>query len=181
MMIKRKQGLICTISSWGGLSHIFGAAYGAGKSACDRLSAEMALELKPHNVTSVCLYPGIVGTEHITNMAAQMEQENLADQRNAAFTERYNWETPLLTGRVIARLAGEENIIYRTGRVQIVAELAQKYGILDEDGASPVSLRSLRFVMPLAFPGLRTYSQLIPDIKVPWWLLLIWMLSSPKI
>ncbi|AFY99643.1 SDR family NAD(P)-dependent oxidoreductase [Calothrix sp. PCC 6303] len=181
MMTKRKQGLICTISSWGGLSHIFGAAYGAGKSACDRLAAEMALELKPHNVTSVCLYPGIVGTEHITNMAAQMEQENLADPKNATFTERYNWETPLLTGRVIARLAAEENIIYRTGRVQIVAELAQQYSILDENGICPVSLRSLRFVMPMAFSGLRKYSQLIPDIKVPWWLLLIGMLSSPKI
>jgi NAD(P)-dependent dehydrogenase (short-subunit alcohol dehydrogenase family) len=181
MMTKRKQGLICTISSWGGLSHIFGAAYGAGKSACDRLASEMALELKPHNVTSIAIYPGIVGTEHITSMAAQMEQENVADPKNAAFTERYNWETPLLTGRVIARLAGEENIIHRTGRVQIVAELAQKYNILDEDGSLPVSLRSLRFVMPLALPGLRKYSQLIPDIKVPWWLLLIGMLSSPKI
>ncbi len=33
MMTKRKQGLICAISSWGGLSYIFGVAYGTGKAA----------------------------------------------------------------------------------------------------------------------------------------------------
>ncbi|MFN6066208.1 MAG: SDR family NAD(P)-dependent oxidoreductase, partial [Pseudanabaena sp.] len=47
MMTQRKQGLIVTISSWGGLAPIFGVAYGTGKSACDRLAADMAIELKP--------------------------------------------------------------------------------------------------------------------------------------
>lgn len=37
MMSKRQQGLICTISSWGGMAYLFGAAYGAGKAGCDRL------------------------------------------------------------------------------------------------------------------------------------------------
>jgi NAD(P)-dependent dehydrogenase (short-subunit alcohol dehydrogenase family) len=55
MMTLRKQGLIVTISSWGGLAPIFGVAYGTGKSACDRLAAEMAVELKPFNVASISL------------------------------------------------------------------------------------------------------------------------------
>ncbi len=181
MMSKRNSGLICTISSWGGMSYIFGAAYGAGKSACDRLAADMADELKPYNIASISIYPGIVGTEHITNMANEMDEKDLANPRNSVFVERYNWETPLLTGRVLAQLASEANIMHRTGHVQIVAELAAKYKLVDENGICPVSLRSLRFLIPFALPGLRNYSWLIPDIKVPWWLLLITVLKSPKI
>ncbi len=43
MMTQCKQGLIVTISSWGGLAPIFGVVYGTGKSACDRLAADMEL------------------------------------------------------------------------------------------------------------------------------------------
>ena len=177
MMTKNKRGLICTISSWGSISYLFGAAYGTGKAACDRLAADMAVELKPDNVASISLWPGIVGTEHITNFAKEM---NESDAR-ATFGDGYNWETPLLTGRVIAALTSEPNIMNYTGKVGIVAELAEKYNIVDEDGNSPVSLRSLRFLIPFTFPTLKQYGQLIPNIKVPWLFLLWGMLRSPKI
>ena len=55
MMTQRKQGLIVTISSWGGLAPIFGVAYGTGKSACDRLASNMAVKLKPFNIASMSL------------------------------------------------------------------------------------------------------------------------------
>ncbi len=171
MMTKRKQGLICTISSWGGLSYVFGVVYGTGKAACDRLAADMAVELKPHNVTSVSIWPGIVGTENISHLASEMNEKNATDKNYSIFTDRYNWETPLLTGRVIAALASDPNVIRRTGKVQIVAELAQQFGLVDRDGNRPVSLRSLRFILPSALPVLREYPWLIPDLKVPWSLL----------
>ena len=177
MMTKNKRGLICTISSWGSMSYIFGAAYGTGKAACDRLAADMAVELKPDNVASISLWPGIVGTEHMTNFAKEM---NESDSR-ATFGDGYNWETPLLTGRVIAALATEPKIMSYTGKVGIVAELAEKYNLVDKDGNSPVSLRSLRFLIPFTFPTLRQYGWLIPNIKVPWLLLLWGVLKSPKI
>ncbi|MEH2306776.1 SDR family NAD(P)-dependent oxidoreductase [Nostoc sp.] len=181
MMTKRNSGLICTISSWGSISYIFNTAYGVGKAACDRLAADMAVELKPHNVASVSIWPGIVGTELFSRFADEMNQTNATEQKNSFLSDRYNWETPLLTGRVIAALACEPNLMRRTGRVQIVAELADKYGIVDENGARPASLRSLRFVLPAALPILRNYSWLVPDIKMPWSLLLLSALSSPKI
>ena len=181
MMTKRNSGLICTISSWGGLSYIFGAAYGTGKAACDRLAADMAVELKPHNVASISIWPGIVGTEHFSRLASEMSEKNVPDKNFTMFTERYNWETPLLTGRVLAVLASEPNIIRRTGRVHIVAELARQYRLVDQDGNLPVSLRSLRFLIPSALPVSKDYSWLIPDINVPWSLLLLGLLSSPKI
>lgn len=181
MMVKRQQGLICTISSWGGISQIFSAAYGAGKAACDRLAADIALELKPHNIASVSLWPGIVGTEQISQLADDMATENTPDPKNSVFTDRYNWESPLFTGRVIAALTSDANIMSRTGKVQIVAELAQQYGIVDQEGNIPPSLRSLKFIIPAALPPLRKYSSLIPDIKVPWSLLLLTTLKSPQI
>ncbi|MBE9228778.1 SDR family NAD(P)-dependent oxidoreductase [Phormidium sp. LEGE 05292] len=181
MMTQHQQGLICTISSWGGLSYIFGIPYTVGKSACDRLAADMAIELKPHNVTSLSIWPGIVGTEHITRLAAQMREEETTDPQSAVFREGYNWETPLLTGRVIAALTADPNVIRRTGKVQIVAELAQHYGLVDQNGDRPVSLRSLKFIIPFAIPALRKYSWLIPNINIPWSLLLLGVVSSPKI
>ncbi|MBD2363201.1 SDR family NAD(P)-dependent oxidoreductase [Anabaena minutissima FACHB-250] len=181
IMAKQKQGLICNISSWGGLSYIFGAAYGAGKAGCDRLTSDMAVELKPYNITAVSIWPGIVGTELFSQLASEMAEQNTHNQTTSVISERYNWETPLFTGRVIAKLATEPNIIRRTGRVQIVAELAQQYRIVDQDGNLPASLRSLRFLIPSALPSLRKHSWLIPDIKVPWSLLLLSVLKSPKI
>jgi hypothetical protein len=65
--------------------------------------------------------------------------------------------------------------------VQIVAELAQHYGLVDQNGERPVSLRSLRFLLPLALPALKKYAGLVPNIKVPWSLLLLNTLNSPKI
>ena len=181
MMTQRKQGLICTISSWGGLSYIFGVPYGAGKAACDRLAADMAVELKPHNVASLSIWPGIVGTEYLTRFAAEANDSNAADPQSSAIREGYNWETPLLTGRVIAALAADPTVMRRTGRVQVVAELAQHYGLVDQNGECPASLRSLRFLIPFGLPFLRNYSWLVPNIKVPWSLLLLNALSSPKI
>jgi len=177
IMSQNTQGIICTISSWGGISYLFGAAYGAGKSACDRLAADMAIELKPNNIASIAIWPGIVGTEQIIDFAQQTNE----NKDSATLGDGYNWETPLLTGRAIAALANEPNIMQYTGKVQIVAELAQKYNLVDQDGNRPVSLRSLKFLLPFNVSFLRNYLWLIPDFKIPWFFLLWFMLRSPKI
>jgi NAD(P)-dependent dehydrogenase (short-subunit alcohol dehydrogenase family) len=165
MMTKRNEGIIFTISSWGGMSYIFNVPYGVGKSACDRLAADMAKELKGYNVTSLAIYPGIVGTEQITSFAKEQTSEN---GNSSSFGDGYNWETPLFTGRAIACLASDDNIIKYTGKIQIVAEVAKRYKIVDENGNLPVSLRSLRFILARGIPGLRNYAWLIPDLIVPW-------------
>ena len=170
MMTKRKEGIIFTISSWGGMSYIFNVPYGVGKSACDRLAADMAKELKGYNVTSLAIYPGIVGTEQITSFAKEQTSEN---GNSSSFGDGYNWETPLFTGRAIASLASDDNIIKYTGKIQIVAEVAKRYKIVDENGNCPVSLRSLRFILARGIPGLRNYAWLIPDLTIPWLFILV--------
>ena len=177
LMSQQDQGIICTISSWGGLSYIFGAAYGAGKSACDRLSSDMAVELKPDNIAAISIWPGIVGTEQITEFAQQADEA----ESESVFGGGYNWETPLLTGRAIAALASDPQVMQYTGKMQIVAELAERYNLVDKDGNRPASLRSLRFILPFTFAPFRKYAKLIPNVKLPWFLLLWGMLRSPKI
>ena len=177
IMSKQKRGIICTISSWGGLSYIFSAAYGAGKSACDRLAADMVIELKPDNIASISIWPGIVGTEQIIDFAGQDDGDNDSNP----LSDDYNWETPLLAGRAIAALASDPDIMKYTGKVQIVAELAEKYNLVDRDGNLPVSLRSLKFLLPFSLPALRKYVWAIPNFKLPWFILLWTMLRSPKI
>ncbi len=178
MMSKRKQGLICTISSYGGLFYIFSVPYGVGKTACDRLAADMAIELKPYNVTSLSIWPGIVGTEQITSFVTAQNENN---SQKSILGDGFNWETPLLTGRAIAALAADANIIKKTGKMSIVAEVAQKYQLRDENSNLPASLRSLKFILPMSIPILKKYSWLIPDIKIPWFLMLLGVLPSPKI
>lgn len=180
LMVPRQRGLICTLSSWGGLSYIFGVPYGVGKAACDRMAADMAVELKPHNITSLSIWPGIVGTELMTQFAAEMGLGNRSTGETEAIQAQYNWETPLLTGRAIAALAADPGVLRRTGQVQIVAELARTYGLVDADGQRPASLRSLRFVLPYAVPGLRQYADWVPDLELPWPFLLLGPLGSPK-
>jgi NAD(P)-dependent dehydrogenase (short-subunit alcohol dehydrogenase family) len=182
MMTPRQRGLICTLSSWGGLAYLFGAAYGAGKSGCDRLAADMAVELKPHGITSLALWPGIVGTEQISELTEELSQSpSHPDPLAQILTSRYNWETPLLTGRVIAKLAADPNVMDKTGKVGIIAELARYYGVVDQDGNQPASLRSLQFLLPSRFPRLQAQAHQIPDLRIPWWILLNTALQSPRL
>ncbi|MEO1404329.1 MAG: SDR family NAD(P)-dependent oxidoreductase [Cyanobacteria bacterium J06635_1] len=181
MMTQRQQGLIGTISSWGGLMPIFGVAYGTGKTACDRMMADMARELKPYQVTSISLWPGIVDTEQISKFADEMAAESVPDPRMRVIQDRFNWETPLLTGRVVAAVANDPTVHQRTGRVHVVAEWAKHYGLVDQAGNLPVSLRSLKFALPAGIPALRPCVQWIPDWCVPWPLLLWATLAAPKI
>ncbi|MBZ0289700.1 MAG: SDR family NAD(P)-dependent oxidoreductase, partial [Anaerolineae bacterium] len=67
MMVAQKQGLIVNISSYinpypGSNSN---SAYHVAKTSTDRLAQDMAVELRPHNVAAVSLWPGLVRTEGI--------------------------------------------------------------------------------------------------------------------
>jgi hypothetical protein len=77
----------------------------------------MAVELKPFNVASISLWSGIVDTEQFHQLAdANLE----SDDNNvgvAAIADKFNWETPLFIGRVIASLYNDPNLMQRTSKV----------------------------------------------------------------
>ena len=119
LMIKNKSGLMVQVSSFGGVQYLFDVGYGVGKAGLDRLTADMAAELKPHNVHAVTLYPGGGVTEV------------------AAFP---GGETPVFTGRSVAALlnrATNEDLARMSGKVIQTAELAVKYGFTDANGGMP--------------------------------------------
>src|SRR5205809_623767 len=63
MMQPNKRGLIVNISVWATQKFIGNTIYGVSKAATDKLSADIAHELRPHGISVVSLYPGFVRTE----------------------------------------------------------------------------------------------------------------------
>jgi hypothetical protein len=141
----------------------------------------MAAELRPHGVASIALWPGIVGTEHIGELMAERGRGEQADPAMRGMASGFNWESPLFVGRVVAALAADPGVMRWSGRVGIVAERAARHGISDADGQRPASLRSLRFLLPSLLPALQGGSRWIPDLRLPWWLVLLAALRSPRI
>jgi len=122
-MIAQRRGLIVNISFWAAQKHIGNVAYGVSKDATDKMTADMATELKPHGVAVVSLYPGLVRTEKV------MESAQWLDLTNS--------ESPEFIGRAVAALAADPHVLRYTGRVLVAAALAQEYGFTDIDGKTP--------------------------------------------
>jgi dehydrogenase/reductase SDR family protein 1 len=126
-MIARQRGLIANISHWAAQKHVGNVAYGVSKAATDKMTADMAHELKPHGVTVVALYPGMVRTEKVMEAAQWLDLSNS--------------ESPEFIGRAIAALAGDPDVIRHTGKVLVAAAVALDYGFTDVDGKSPRPLK----------------------------------------
>lgn len=108
-------GLIVNISNR--LTEPGDPAYALAKTGTDRLTFDMAAQLQPFNVAVVALYPGLVRTENI--------------MVNAEWFDMSKSESPLFTGRAVAALAADPNVIEKTGKAFAVAELAREYGFED--------------------------------------------------
>lgn len=116
---------IINISSPGGQSYHFNAAYGAGKAGLDRLTADMARELAARSVAVCSIYPGIVATEFISESFG-VSADMIPDA-----------QTPLAVGRCVAALVGSSDLLPRSGNVLWVEDLAHEFGITDEYGRVP--------------------------------------------
>ena len=123
MMVNQRSGLIVNISFWAAQKYIGNVAYGVSKAATDKLTADMATELKPYGVAVVSLYPGLVRTEKV--MAA------------AQWLDMSNSESPEFIGRAVAALAADPDVLRHTGKVIVAAGLAIEYGFTDIDGTTP--------------------------------------------
>jgi dehydrogenase/reductase SDR family member 1 len=123
MMVAQRSGLIVNISFWAARKHIGNVAYGVSKAATDKMTADMAQELREHNVAVVSLYPGLVRTEKV------MEAADFLDLSNS--------ESPRFIGRAIAGLASDSNIMRKSGQALVAAALAEEYGYTDVDGKQP--------------------------------------------
>ncbi len=122
-MIAQRRGLIVNISFWAAQKHIGNVAYGVSKAATDKMTADMATELKPYGVAVVSLYPGLVRTEKVMDAAQWLDLTNS--------------ESPEFIGRAVAALAADPDVLRHTGKVLVAASLAIEYGFTDIDGTTP--------------------------------------------
>lgn len=122
---------IANISSSGSERYALSASYGIAKMGTDRLTRDFAVEGKEDGLCVIGLWPSQVLTEFILESIEKGDIE--LDEENS--------ETPLYTGRVIARLATDEARFERNGQVLTTAELALHYDIKDERGKQPKGKR----------------------------------------
>lgn len=127
LMLEQNSGLIINISFFVGRRYMSNVAYGVCKAAVDRLTKDMAHELKDVGIASVSLYPGMVRTEGV--------------MRNKDILDLSNSESPMFIGRAVAALAQDKKIIKKNGDILIAAEVAKEYNFTDVDGKQPKSLR----------------------------------------
>jgi NAD(P)-dependent dehydrogenase (short-subunit alcohol dehydrogenase family) len=135
MMVAAGRGLIASISFYGAVSYFHGAAYGAAKAGTDKMMQDMAVDLAPHGVAAVSIWPGFILTDAVRAMPAEMLPEDL----RAMLPQ---WERPEFTGLVIDALSRDPDLASLSGQALIGAELGLRYGIKDIDGKQPISLRA---------------------------------------
>ena len=128
-MVPAGSGLIANISSSGAVEYAWHVAYGVGKCALDRITADTAHELAPHGVNVVSLWPGFVKTERIELAeAAGM----LPDSLDVLIAESREF-----TGRAVAAVAADLGAGRWSGQAVASRTLADHYGFTDIDGSLP--------------------------------------------
>ena len=129
MMTESRRGLIVNISSSGAQEYAWHVAYGVGKCALDRLTADTAHELLPFGVTVMSLWPGFVRTERIDVAEAGGHLPAGLDVSAA--------ESPRFCGRAVTAIATDPDMLRWSGRALAASELAVEYGFRDVDGRVP--------------------------------------------
>jgi NAD(P)-dependent dehydrogenase (short-subunit alcohol dehydrogenase family) len=118
MMTEAKRGLIVN-TTWI-LDRPHGHAfYEVVKNGTNKLTEQMADDLRPYGVACVAVSPGFM----------RLERMNLPAERAAMA------ESAEFAGRAIAALAVDENVLNKSGQVLTTPELARTYGFTDVDGS----------------------------------------------
>ena len=135
LLLKAEHGLVAFTSSYGAGCYMHGPAYGAQKAGCDKMAADMAVDFEGTGVAALSLWLGVQRTER-TQIAARQRSDAYGD-----FMARS--ESPQFVGRVIHALWQDPELAALSGQTLIVAELASRYGVRDEGGCEPPTLRAM--------------------------------------
>ncbi len=135
LMLRADRGLIAFTSSPGSVCYMHGPAYGAQKAGVDKMAADMAVDFRGTEVSTISIWMGILLTERMRRAFGGN------DTALASFAEYA--ETPAFTGRLIDALYRDPDLGALSGHTVIGAELAQRYGITDEGDRRPPSHRDM--------------------------------------
>jgi NAD(P)-dependent dehydrogenase (short-subunit alcohol dehydrogenase family) len=123
-MTRQGSGLIANVSSAGAVGYFHHVAYGVAKAALDRFTRDAARPLGKHGVAIVSVWPHVALTETVRRMAPQE-----IDKAGA--------ESQRFTGRAIAALAADPDVLARSGKAWTSRQLAVAYGVTEDDGSLP--------------------------------------------
>jgi len=133
LMIEGGRGLIVNVSSHGSREYLMGVSYGVGKAGVEKLTTDMAHELREHGVAVTSIWPGLCKSEN-----RLVHAETQPDGRVTLFGLDLSYaETPHFPGRGVVALASDPDPMKRTGQAYWVADLARDYGFTDIDGSIP--------------------------------------------
>ena len=135
MMVPRRSGLIAMVSSPGARCYMHGPAYGAGKAGTDKMAADMAVDLRKHQVAALSLWAPLTLTERSQVALREHPGEYDAFMANAVHIE--------FMGRLLDALLRDARLMERSGKTWYAAELAAELGVRDLDGRQPPSDRAL--------------------------------------
>jgi NAD(P)-dependent dehydrogenase (short-subunit alcohol dehydrogenase family) len=102
--------LLVNVTGRGAVRYRYNVIYGVGKSATERQTRDMALDLKDENVAVVSIWP------------------------NGHAVPPSKPETPRYNGRGVVALAADPKVMSRSGAHFWTAELGRDYGFTDEHG-----------------------------------------------
>jgi NAD(P)-dependent dehydrogenase (short-subunit alcohol dehydrogenase family) len=122
LMLSNQGGLIIHTTAWDRDKYLSNLFYDLAKAAVNRMAFGMARELQTRKIAVIALAPGFVGTERV--LAAFAGSGRMPQ----------NLETPEYAGRAVVALAGDANVMAKSGRVLTVGEMAAEYGFTDVDG-----------------------------------------------
>jgi NAD(P)-dependent dehydrogenase (short-subunit alcohol dehydrogenase family) len=140
MMVAQRHGLIIFTSASGSVHYVYGPIYGAHKAGMDKFAADMAVDLREHNVAALSIWMGALKAERL-QMVIDSDPEKYAHLADKT-------ETPEFTGHVIWGIYQDPERMSLSGNTVIGAEMAVKYGIKDADGRQPTSYRDTHKVAP---------------------------------
>ena len=135
-MINQKSGVVINISSHAANSYLLSVPYGVGKAGIDRITRDTAMELKPHGVAVVSLWPGLVLTEGLLSRTTVDEN----GKRTLNGLDISIGETPKFNGKAVVALAADPKVIERTGGSFFSSTLAREYGFTEDDGSLPMEM-----------------------------------------
>ncbi|HKA48303.1 MAG TPA: SDR family NAD(P)-dependent oxidoreductase [Candidatus Dormibacteraeota bacterium] len=124
-----RPGLVASTIAWAFGEPLGNLFYNVAKAALVRMAYVVAEELRPYRVASVAIAPGFMRTERVLAAHAAQPFDLSAT------------ESPEYVGRALAALAGDPELMRRSGQVLTAGDLAREYGFTDVDGGQPAAFR----------------------------------------
>ena len=135
LLAARGRGLVVEITDGTDYKYRGNLYYSLAKVSAVHLAEAQATELRPHGVAAVSVTPGFLRSEEMLDHFGVTEatwQEAIKKDQHFAQSE-----TPYYVGRAVAALAGDPDIMTKSGRAFMSGDLAEEYGFTDVDGRQP--------------------------------------------